>query len=93
MAQRQDVAVELVSNVGIATGDPVIWPGGRCAVIVEATVFTSANLEIEGPNGTFVLVRALSAVGMTVDDIPPGRIRLDVTSGTAVYARAVRVPV
>lgn len=87
--------VALLTNES-ATGQPVVWPGGRGLFVAEATFGGgSVALEYRGPAGGWLAVPAvsLSAAGGVLFELPPGEIRAAVVTATGVYARADRIPV
>ena len=96
MAQ-QDWARDLISDSGAATGAFVLCPGGRIAFIFSGTTVTDVDIELESPDGngipTVSALTTVSAKGIVVVDLPPGKYRAVVTTGTAVDVRAARVPV
>ena len=96
MAQ-QNWARDLISDSGAATGAFVLCPGGRIAFIFAGTTVTSVSIEIESPDGngipTLAALTTVNAKGFIVADLPPGKYRAVVTTGTAVDVRAARVPV
>lgn len=92
--------VELLRNAS-ATSAAVQWPGGQGVLTAEATWGGgSVALQYTGPNGAWLAVPdsvsgaaiSLTANGMARFILPPGQIRALVTTATAVYARADRVP-
>ena len=96
MAQ-QNWARDLLSDSGAATGEFVLCPGGRIAFIFAGTAVGDVDIEIESPDGnglpTVSALTAVAAKGIVVVDLPPGRYRAVVATGTAVDVRAARVPV
>lgn len=74
----------LLSNAS-ATGSAVEWPGGRGLFVLAGTVSgASVGVEYMGPDGSTWLPAhtALTAVGMALFELPPGRIRAAVSGGT-----------
>lgn len=88
-------SVELLSN-GSATSAGKGWPGGKGCFAVKATFGGgSVALQFLGPDGTTWITPAsgsLTADGAITFELPPCLIRALVTTATAVYARADRVP-
>lgn len=83
----------LLSNAS-ATGDSVVWGGGRGVFCATATWGGgSVTLQYLGPDGsTYVTAAtALTANGLVSFELPPGRIRAAVVTATAVYANAEQV--
>ena len=95
MGSRQDWAATLVSNAGASSGDWVICPGGKIGFTFSGTV-SDVDIEVEDVNGAVLPaatnLTTVAAAGLLVADIPPGRIRATVVTGTAVYVRAATVP-
>jgi len=94
----QSFAVDLLTNAS-ATGPAVNWNGGKGNFAVVGT-FGGGTVKLQalGPdNATYIDVpnTSLSAAGMVLFDLPPGRIQAVVTGGapSGLYARAARVPV
>lgn len=101
-------SAELFNNAGAAgNGTTVAWPGGRGVVTAEGTWGgSSLSLEYLGPHGAWIPVTvlnpatatstalALTANGMFLFELPPGKIRGVLTGGTpsALYATAARIP-
>lgn len=93
--------VELLSNAS-ATSAGLSWKGGRGFFSVAAT-FGGGNVALQylGPDNTTWLpvndayagtAISVTAAGGAVFELPPGLIRAAVTTATAVYARADRIP-
>jgi hypothetical protein len=84
--------VDLLIN-GSATGNAVIWPGGRGLFTVAGT-FGGATVSLQylGPDGTTWLTAGtyttLTANGGGIFDLPEGQLRANVAGGTpsALYA-------
>jgi hypothetical protein len=90
----QTASVVLLSNAS-ATGAAKQWPGGKGVFAVGATFGGgSVALQHQLPNGTWVTPTdgSLTADGGIVFELPPCQIRAAVTTATAVYARADRIP-
>lgn len=101
-------SADLFSNsTGAGNGATVPWPGGRGVVTAEGTWGgSSLGLEYQGPHGSWIPVTvldpadatstalALTANGMFLFELPPGKIRGVLTGGTpsAFYATAARIP-
>lgn len=70
--------------------------GGRYCFIVSATFGGgSVALEILGPDGsTAIAIPSASLTSNTavVVDLPPGQVRANITTATAVYAQLVSIP-
>lgn len=83
---------DLVSNAS-ATGAAVVFPGGKCAFLAEAT-FGGGTVKLQGisPNGTWIDVAngSLTANGFVILDLPPGQYRANIATATAVYAWLIR---
>lgn len=96
MTSRQDWAATLIANSGAATGDYILCPGGKVAFTFSGTV-TDVDIEFEDVNSADIpaatSLTTVAAVGIVVVDLPPGKIRAVVITGTAVYVRAATVPV
>jgi hypothetical protein len=88
-------AITLASNAS-ATGSWFFWPGGRGEFRVEATFGGgTVKLQCKGPNGTPQDVGAdvtLTASGGGIFELGAGEIRASITTATAVYAMALRIP-
>ena len=86
--------VTLLSNAS-ATGSWLQWPGGSGLFSVEATWGGgTVKLQYKAPNGTAVDAgpyTTLTANGGGIFDLPPGEIRANVATATAVYASAVHI--
>lgn len=89
--------VDLLSNAS-ATGPSggVLWPGGKGYFAAKAT-WGGGNVALQflGPDGaTWIAYTSgsLSADGGLIFELPPCRIRAAVTTATAVYAHAARIP-
>lgn len=96
----QTASVILLSNAAPGNGAAFPWPGGRGFVAADAT-FGGGNvaLQFQAPNGTWAGVPnlqgtaiSITAAGGQAFDLPPCQIRAVVTTATAAYARADRVP-
>lgn len=89
------VGITLLSNAS-ATGNWVAWPGGRGEFRVQATWGGGeVKLQCKGPNGTEQDVGTdvtLDADGGGIFELGAGEIRAAVTTATAVYAVALRIP-
>ena len=75
------------------TGPAVQWDGGRGVFSVAGTISgATVTLQYLGPDGSTWLTAAtgLTAVGLVAFELPPGRIRALVASGTpsGLYADA-----
>ena len=96
----QTAGGELLRN-GSANSQPMQWLGGHGVLSVEAT-WGGGNVALQygGPNGAWLPVenaQAGTAISLTANGtarffLPPGQIRLAVTTASAVFARADRVP-
>lgn len=81
-------SVVLVENAS-ATGSSKQWPGGRGVFMAEATFGGgTVKLQTQSPNGTWVDVASasLTAAGTAVFYLPPGPVRANIATATAVYA-------
>lgn len=86
--------VQLLENA-TATGEWVYFTGGRTTLVTFGTLPTTYRLEHLGIDGsTAVPVATITAAGMTSYDLPPGRYRMFVDSGSpaGLYASLVSVP-
>jgi hypothetical protein len=93
----------LLTNAS-ATGASATWPGGEGLFALAGTVSgATVTLQVLGPDGTTYLsavkkdgttAAALTAVGCLVVELPPGRVRALVASGTpsGLYATLTRIP-
>ena len=85
----------LLSNA-TATGSSTQWDGGKGFVTVAGT-FGGASLQLQymGPdNATWVPVgSAFTAAGSAVVEMPPGKIRMAISSGppSAMYAKIEQI--
>lgn len=80
----------LASNAS-ATGDPILWPGGKGSFFAQATWGGgSVKLQYMGPNGTDYedvgSDTSLTADGGGNFELPKCYIRAAITTATAVYA-------
>jgi hypothetical protein len=85
--QRLDLALN-----ASATGSAQVWPGGKGVFMVEATWGGgTVKLQIINPIGTWIDVPSASftANGIFNFDLPPGQIRANIVTATAVYAYAI----
>ena len=96
MAQ-QNWAAEFLSDSGAASSEWITCPGGKIAFIFSGTTVTDVDIEFESPDGNAIpSVSALTTVaakGIVVAELPPGKYRATVVTGTSVDVRAARVPV
>lgn len=96
-------AVDLMVN-DVNQGDAnrwVDWPGGDGVFLAEAGSWSGGNVKLEGQsrNGTAIGISqyaTTSAIQITSNNManfrfPQGKIRVTVTSATAVYASAIQV--
>lgn len=87
-------SLELLSN---ASADSAVmqWPGGRGWFSAKAT-WGGGNVVLKYllPDGaTYAPAHtALTADGGVAFELPPCRVFVDVTTATAVYAQAARIP-
>jgi len=92
----------LLTNVA-ATGDAVVWPGGRGCFTVYSATFGGGTvklqwspddgttwLDVDKSGDTYV---TLTAVGAGNFDLPPCKIRANVATATAVYAKAFGIDI
>lgn len=91
----QTASVDLLSNAS-ATSGAKEWPGGKGVFAVKATMGGgSVALQMQLPDASTWFTptgASLTADGAVVFELPPCRIRALVTTATAVYARADRIP-
>ncbi len=86
----------LASNVA-ATGAGFAWKGGKGVFTAEATWGGgTVKLEMQTVNGTWVTVFnpngnavSMTANGMISFEAPPGQIRANIATATAVFAYAI----
>jgi hypothetical protein len=84
--------VELAKNAS-ATSSAMNWPGGSGSFIATAT-FGGGTVKLQylGPDGsTWIDVgtdTTLTAAGGGNFELPPGQIRVNIATATAVYASA-----
>ena len=89
--QRLDLAVNNVLYV-TTNGVDAPWYGGRGTLIVESSAWGGGSVALQylSPNGTWIGVDAslanFTANGMVDFELPPGKIRVLITTATAVYA-------
>lgn len=91
--------VDLITN-GTATGNSVIWPGGRGLFTVAGT-FSGATVKLQflGPDNSTWLDAGtnttLTAAGGGIFDLPQGQIRANVSGGppSGIFAIAVTVDI
>lgn len=91
-------SVVLVSSSAIINSSttPVLWNGARGVIVVEAQDYpTALNLQIRGPDGSWITVNDSSYGANTVDslDLPAGEYRMNINGSTAVGLSAVLLPV
>jgi hypothetical protein len=83
------------SNLGAVTTSAFNLFGGKYAVTWQATL-GGGNLQLQalsGDGSTFVAVgTAISAVGLTVFDLPPGTYRFVITTATANFIVVCGIP-
>lgn len=96
--RRADDSLYTLATNASATGGSVAIKGGEYIFMVEGTAAgATASLQIQTPNGTWapiaiysgsVVQSATLPYSQTNVDLPPGNVRLALTSGTpsAVYA-------
>ena len=86
----------LISNGSDATDQvAVVWPGGPCYFVSEATWGGGSNtLSYKSPNGTWINVPsgAHTADTITALTIPAGEVRVTVVTATAVYSYLIANP-
>lgn len=90
-------AVTLLENKdNLTEEDWVFWPGGRTALVVQATSYPSTlQLQMRGPDGNPInLGNNLDADGIANLDLPAGSYRMNLNGGTAtdVYVQLCKVP-
>lgn len=99
MARRAQLT--LASNAGAGAQTAVDWQGGVGMFMAEGTWGGgNAKLEIQTPNGSWVsLIHyatttaiSLTANGVAIFQAPAGKIRVNITTATAVYAYAIGIP-
>ena len=91
----QTASVNLLSNAS-ATSAGMQWPGGKGVFAAKAT-WGGGSVAFQyllPDNTTWATPEdgTLSADGGFVFELPPCMIRAEVTTATAVYARADRIP-
>lgn len=82
-------------NAAAGNSTDLYWQGGKLAFIAEATWGGgSVALQFMSPHGTWIAVTSgsLTANGLIVLELPPGRLRAVGTTASAIYASAVSVP-
>lgn len=88
-------SVTLLNNEA-ATSSAKQWPGGKGLFAVKATFGGgSVALQVLLPDNTTWVTPtggSLTADGAVVFELPPCQIRALVTTATAVYANASRIP-
>lgn len=87
----RQVRLNLLEDAGTGAGSWMLWPGGKGLLLAEGTI-SDADLEIQSPNGTALVLAEVNAVGTVEFDAPPGEIRMNVTTGSSIYAYAVTIP-
>jgi hypothetical protein len=91
----QTASVELLTNAS-ATSGAKKWPGGKGLFAVKATFGGgSVALQMQLPDSSTWFTptdASLTADGAIVFELPPCEIRALVTTATAVYAQASRIP-
>lgn len=104
MARRlsQDLFINSVDQSPYGAGQGVDYPGGIGKLMVSATWGGgNAALQMLGPDGTTWLpvdqyaqatAAQLTANGMVTFVAPAGRLRVNITTATAVYARVIGCP-
>lgn len=93
---KQQVRLTLSANAGAGNGTAYEWPGGKGMFMAEAT-WGGGNVKLQqqSANATWIDVApssTLSANGMVVLDLPPGQVRVVITTSTAVYSYLVGIP-
>jgi len=94
MAARAQKVV-LAENAAPGNGDSKEVYGGKYSFMMEGTIGGgNSKLQLQTPNGTWVDVATstLSANGAIILALPPGQVRVVITTSTAVYAYLVAVP-
>ena len=92
-----DLRLDLAVNGTAATANTVAtrWMGGRGMFCVPAATFGggSVALQWKAPDGTFLTVKdingsnaSLTAAGTTTVELPPGEVKVLITTATGVYA-------
>ncbi len=89
-------SVTLLHNEA-ATSAAMHWPGGKGNFVVVAA-FGGGSVALQylaSDNATWITHTdsSLTAAGMFNFELPPGQIRALVTTATAVYAIAARIPI
>ena len=84
--------VTLAENAS-ATGSGFSWPGGKGIFMAEATFGGgTVKLQMKSPNDTWIDVPGATFTVNRLEqiDLPPGLIRVHITTATNVYAYAVK---
>lgn len=86
----------LAANVSAGPTVPVAWPGGKAALVTNATAYgTTVQLQVQGPNAAWIaLGTTIAADAVTAFDLPAGQYRMNISGGTttALYANLVGIP-
>lgn len=86
--------IQLASNASVTSG-AFKWPGGKGLFEAGATFGGgSVALQYQGTDATWRTPTngSLTAAGEFVFELPPCQIRVAITTATAVYASASRIP-
>lgn len=90
----REVRLDLLEDAS-ETGDWHLWPGGKGLFFSEGSSF-DVQLEIMSPNGKAISVEETAANSSEDSavkvELPPGRVRAKVNSGSAIYAYLVTIP-
>ena len=87
-------AIVLAENAAAGTtAAKVLNSGGKYGLIWDATLGGgNLQLQIQGPGGTWINCgSAITALGLTVFDLPAGSYRAVITTSTVNYARLVGI--
>lgn len=80
-----DADLVLATN-GVVNASQQFWNGGRGVLLGEASVYGTIKLEYQSPNGTWLDTGiSLAANGMAGVELPPGKVRANITGTTAAY--------
>jgi hypothetical protein len=87
----------LAENISVTPSTDVVWPGGLGIFTAEATFGGGTiSLQVMAPTGTWLAVgtdTTMTAAGAAGFILPNGaRIRVSITTATAVYAYASTMP-
>lgn len=90
----QNSAIVLAENAGAGTtAAKILNSGGKYGLVWGATLGGgNLQLQIKTPDGNWAACgSAISALGLTVFDLPAGEYRAVITTSTANYARLIGI--